>query len=91
MNTGQRSRYRVADFSEIPGVPCPCGTARRAFTDVDEFPGTIHVTDIVEDARLHYHTRLTETYYFFRLVSALVHRQDFFFAKIKAEVNRQRH
>jgi len=32
--------------------------------DVDDFPGTIHVTEIANEARLHYHKRLTETYYF---------------------------
>lgn len=56
-------RYHVADFATIPGVPCPCGTARRAFADVPEFPGTVHRTEISADARLHYHKRLTETYY----------------------------
>ena len=56
--------YRIADFDAIPGVPCPCGTARRAFGDVEDYPGTIHVTEIAADARLHYHRRLTETYYF---------------------------
>jgi len=40
-----------------------CGTARRAFNDVADFPGTIHRTEIALDARLHYHKRLTETYY----------------------------
>ena len=54
----------MADFAEIPGVTCPCGTARRAFHDVPEFPGTLHVTEISADARLHYHRRLTETYFF---------------------------
>ena len=44
-------------------MPCPCGTARRAFANVPEFPGTVHVTSIAIDARLHYHKRLTETYY----------------------------
>lgn len=58
------SRWHIADFAEIPGVPCPCGTARRAFADVPEYPGTIHVTQISADARRHYHKRLTETYYF---------------------------
>lgn len=58
------TRYELADFSEIEGVTCPCGTARRAFADVADFPGTVHVTEISEDARLHYHKRLTETYYF---------------------------
>ncbi len=55
--------YYLADFSAIPGVPCPCGTARRAFADVAEFPGTVHVTEISLDARRHYHRRLTEVYY----------------------------
>lgn len=56
--------YRVIDFAELPGVPCPCGTARRAFADVPEFPATVHVTEISADALVHYHKRLTETYYF---------------------------
>ena len=62
--TTTTARYRIADFSEIPGVPCPCGIARRAFAGVGEFPGTVHVTSISEDAQVHYHKRLTETYYF---------------------------
>jgi mannose-6-phosphate isomerase-like protein (cupin superfamily) len=55
--------YRVVDFAQVPGVPCPCGTARRAFADVEAFPATVHVTDVSADARRHYHRRLTETYY----------------------------
>jgi mannose-6-phosphate isomerase-like protein (cupin superfamily) len=57
-------QYEVADFATINGVNCPCGTARRAFQDVADFPGTVHVTEISADARLHYHRRLTETYFF---------------------------
>ena len=57
-------RWHVADFDQIDGVPCPCGTSRRALTDVAEFPGTVHRVEISVDARLHYHRRLTETYYF---------------------------
>lgn len=57
-------RYEIVDFSQMAGVPCPCGTARRAFADVEDFPGTLHRTEISLDARLHYHKRLTETYYF---------------------------
>ena len=56
--------YELIDFASIPGTPCPCGTARRAFTEVEDFPGTIHVTEIELDNALHYHKRLTETYYF---------------------------
>jgi mannose-6-phosphate isomerase-like protein (cupin superfamily) len=54
--------YRVVDFADTPGVPCPCGTARRAFADEAGYPATIHLTEIKVDARRHYHRRLTETY-----------------------------
>lgn len=57
-------RAQIVDFNELPGVACPCGTARRAFADVESYPGTVHLTEISADAALHYHKRLTETYYF---------------------------
>ena len=57
-------RYELVDFAQLPGTPCPCGTARRAFAGVDDFPGTIHRTEIAATAQTHYHRRLTETYYF---------------------------
>jgi mannose-6-phosphate isomerase-like protein (cupin superfamily) len=60
------SRYMVVDFDELSPVACPCGQARRAFTDVPEFPGTVHRTEITADAKIHYHNRLTETYYILR-------------------------
>lgn len=56
-------KYRVADFTEISSVPCPCGMAKRAFADAEHSPGTIHVTEIADDARVHYHKEHTETYY----------------------------
>jgi quercetin dioxygenase-like cupin family protein len=57
-------RFEIVDFAEVPGVPCPCGSARRAFADVEDFPGTVHRTEISSDARLHYHRWHTEVYYF---------------------------
>lgn len=59
-----KPKYQIVDFADLPGTPCPCGTARRAFAEVDEFPATVHVTEISADAQLHYHKRLTETYFF---------------------------
>jgi len=56
--------YYLVDFAEITAVPCPCGSARRAFANVENFPATVHLTTISKDAQLHYHKRLTETYYF---------------------------
>mgnify|MGYP000913036059 CR=1 FL=1 len=63
MKTGV-ARCRVVDFENLPVIPCPCGDARRAFTDLEEFPGTLHITDIMVDAALHYHKKISETYYF---------------------------
>ncbi len=57
------SAYEIVDFQQLPATPCPCGQARRAFTEVDDFPGTVHVTEISVDAKRHYHRRLTELYY----------------------------
>lgn len=59
-------RWKFADFSLIDPVPCPCGAARRAFHGVNEFPGTLHITEISENARRHYHKTLTETYVFLK-------------------------
>ncbi len=55
--------YEIADFASIEAVPCPCGLARRAFGELADFPATVHVTEILETARLHYHRTLTEVYY----------------------------
>lgn len=55
--------YQIVRFAELPSIPCPCGEARRAFTETTAFPGTLHITEISVDAKRHYHKRLTETYY----------------------------
>lgn len=54
--------YHVAHFSEIEPVRCPCGWAKRAFAGVPEAAASVHVVQIVEDARTHYHKRMTEIY-----------------------------
>jgi len=56
-------RWEIVDFDRLPAVACPCGHARRALAESADFPGTIHRTRITADAKLHYHERLTETYY----------------------------
>lgn len=52
----------IVDLTTLPAVTCPCGIARRAFADHDEFPGTVHLTEISRDARVHYHKAQTEIY-----------------------------
>jgi hypothetical protein len=58
-----RQQSVIVDFGTLPGVPCPCGVARRALADQPALPITVHRTEIHEDARAHYHRTLTETYY----------------------------
>lgn len=53
-----------ADLTGLPGIPCPCGTARRAFASLPDAPASVHQVEISIDARTHYHRRQTEIYYF---------------------------
>ena len=64
LESAAKPGYELVDFTRLIGVPCPCGTARRAFAETTDFPGTIHRTSISAEARAHYHRRLTEVYYF---------------------------
>lgn len=56
-------RHLVADLEAIAPVRCPCGFTRRAFATPDNPVATLHRVDIQEDARTHYHKKLTEIYY----------------------------
>jgi mannose-6-phosphate isomerase-like protein (cupin superfamily) len=59
----QTKNYRIAQLDEIPAIPCPCGSARRAFTEDPDRAASIHVVEIKEDSEVHYHERQTEVYY----------------------------
>jgi mannose-6-phosphate isomerase-like protein (cupin superfamily) len=54
--------YQIAQLDELPATRCPCGWARRAFADLPGAAASVHVVDILEDARRHYHKRMTEVY-----------------------------
>ena len=54
--------YVVSHFDEIPGTPCPCGTAYRTLGGQDSPLLSVHRVEIRADSRLHYHEKLTETY-----------------------------
>ncbi|MGH9363337.1 MAG: cupin domain-containing protein, partial [Thermoanaerobaculia bacterium] len=56
--------FELKDLSAIPGVPCPCGTSRRAFVEAAGGALSLHLVEISKDAVAHYHKRLTEVYYF---------------------------
>ncbi|MDJ0951163.1 MAG: cupin domain-containing protein [Alphaproteobacteria bacterium] len=56
-------RYRIAHLADLPGTPCPCGVARRAFADdPDNDVASVHLTDIHSDAETHFHKQMTEIY-----------------------------
>jgi len=57
------ANYMIADFGGIDAIRCPCGFARRAFVSPDNPTATMHIVDIEEDARAHYHKKLTEIYF----------------------------
>ena len=58
-----QTQYKIVDYTKINGVACPCGVARRGLYEVEEFPGTIHRTDIDRKAKPHFHRKTTEIYY----------------------------
>ena len=55
--------YLIAQLDEIQAVPCPCGSARRAFAMPENDVATLHVVEISKDSRTHYHKRMTEIYF----------------------------
>jgi len=54
--------YLIAQLDELPPVPCPCGSARRAFADAPGNVASLHVVDIRKDSQTHYHKKMTEIY-----------------------------
>ncbi len=54
--------YIIEQLEEIESVQCPCGTTRRAFVRPDNSVATLHLVDISNDSRSHYHKKLTEIY-----------------------------
>ena len=64
LETGLKVPFELADLTKIAGVPCPCGTSRRAFMRSDNQLMSVHLVDISMDSKAHYHKRQTETYYF---------------------------
>ena len=56
-------RFELVDLGQVPPVPCPCGSTRRAFINDSQQIASLHVVDIDHDAVTHYHKRTTELYF----------------------------
>ena len=54
--------YHIEQLDEISPTLCPCGNARRAFGEDPEGVATMHLVEILEDARTHYHKKMHEIY-----------------------------
>ena len=54
--------YLVAQLDEVPPQKCPCGFTRRAFAESPGTGASVHLVDIHDDARVHYHKKMTEIY-----------------------------
>ena len=64
MNQSQSTaRFEIVDTNQIEGVPCPCGVTRRAFVDDVDKVASLHVVEIHEEGKTHYHKKLTEIYF----------------------------
>ena len=56
------NNYLVAQLDALPPLRCPCGYARRAFAGDPDNAASVHLVDIEQDARVHFHKRMTEIY-----------------------------
>lgn len=54
--------HLVSQLDELDPQRCPCGITRRAFVTPDNPLATVHLVEIQEDAKTHYHKKLTEIY-----------------------------
>ncbi len=56
-------RFKITNTKSLPSVACACGSTKRAFTDDPDQIASLHVVDVSENSRVHYHKRMTEIYY----------------------------
>jgi mannose-6-phosphate isomerase-like protein (cupin superfamily) len=54
--------FQIVQLDETPSVPCPCGSSRRAFVSPPGNAASLHLVQIEQDARTHYHKKMTEIY-----------------------------
>ena len=50
-------------LKDLPEIPCPCGSARRAFSEISSGKVSLHLVEVKKNSELHYHKKQTEIYY----------------------------
>lgn len=61
-SAARMKQYLIEQLDQIESLQCPCGTTRRAFVNPENQAATMHMVNISENSRVHYHKKLTETY-----------------------------
>jgi len=56
------ANFQIAQLDEVPAQRCPCGFTKRAFAGMPDNVASMHIVDIQEDSRTHYHKGMTEIY-----------------------------
>ncbi len=56
-------RYSIVKMNDLSPVRCPCGFAKRAFASDGDKTASLHLVDIQQDSKVHYHRQHTEIYY----------------------------
>jgi mannose-6-phosphate isomerase-like protein (cupin superfamily) len=56
------ANFIITQLTDVEPVPCPCGQTRRAFAASPGNVASVHLVEIHEDARTHYHKTMTEIY-----------------------------
>lgn len=55
------TNYQIAQLDALPSQTCPCGFTRRAFAELGN-AASVHIVDIQQDSRTHYHKKMIEIY-----------------------------
>jgi mannose-6-phosphate isomerase-like protein (cupin superfamily) len=56
------ANFMISQLDEVQSTRCPCGHAKRAFAGSTNNVASMHIVDIEQDSRAHYHKKMTEIY-----------------------------
>ncbi len=62
MTQTSANSYLISQLDALEPVKCPCGYTRRAFVTPENAVASLHLVEITEDSRTHYHKKMTEIY-----------------------------
>ena len=61
-NSKAGKKYSVVQLDALDAIACSCGQTRRAFLEDEDGIASVHLVDIEENAKSHYHKHMTEIY-----------------------------